>query len=65
MRWFLWPIPAGKDRVVISIILVMEDGNVHDRAMVRELAGYVVPTLDQAIEVAKAILVEGVGLGRI
>jgi nucleoside 2-deoxyribosyltransferase len=62
---------AGADRVSIGtmiefgwadahrrpIVTVMEPtGNVHDHAMVREMAGFIVPTLDEALFVARAIL---------
>ena len=39
------------------IIVAMEEGNVHDHAMVREVAGFIVPTLEQAVQVVKAIAV--------
>jgi len=39
------------------IITVMEEGgNLHDHAMVRELTGFRVETLDEGLNVAKAIL---------
>jgi nucleoside 2-deoxyribosyltransferase len=38
------------------LILVMEDDNVHRHAMAEEAAGYRVHTLDEAIEIAKAVL---------
>lgn len=39
------------------IVLAMEDDNpTHDHMMVRTLAGYIVPTLDEAIHVVNAIL---------
>lgn len=42
------------------IVLVMEkEGNVHEHAMVRELAGFVVDTVDQACDLAVAILTGG------
>lgn len=46
------------DAVRTPIVLVMEDeGNLHDHAMVRELAGFVVPTLEQALDVVRALAV--------
>lgn len=44
----------------IPIITVMESGNMHDHAMVREVSGWVVDNLDEAIRVANTILVPGV-----
>lgn len=38
------------------IILVMENDNVHNHPMVREAAGYIVSTLDEAIKIAIAVL---------
>ena len=38
------------------IILVMENENLHDHAMVRELAGFILPTLDEAIDIAIKLL---------
>lgn len=38
------------------IIVVMEPGSIHDHIFVTEQAGFVVPTLNQAIEVMDAIL---------
>lgn len=38
------------------IVLVMEPENVHSHAMVREVAGFIVPTLDEAAIVVTAIL---------
>lgn len=46
-----WANSAGK-----PIVLCMEDkGNPHDHAMVREVCGFVVNTLDHGIEVVKAL----------
>lgn len=44
----------------IPIIVVMEEGNIHDHAMVRELASWIVPTLDEAVMIANRVLVPGV-----
>ena len=47
-----WADAAGK-----PIILVMEPDNVHQHAMVNEIAGFVVHTLDEGLEVVKALFV--------
>lgn len=39
------------------IIVVMDNENLHNHAMVRQLANFILPTLDQAIEIAKATLI--------
>lgn len=39
-----------------QLIVAMEPGNVHDHAMIRQLAGYVVPSLDAALNIIPAIL---------
>lgn len=44
------------DAARVPIVLVMEDGNIHDHAMVRELAGFVTTDLDEAIRVVLTIL---------
>ena len=38
------------------IILVMEKENIHSHAIVREVSGYIVSNLDEAIEIAIAVL---------
>ena len=38
------------------IVLVMEDGNIHDHAMVRQLCGFTVDTLDEGVAIAVKIL---------
>jgi nucleoside 2-deoxyribosyltransferase len=38
------------------IVLAMEPGNVHEHRIIREIAGFVVPTLDEAIDITKAVL---------
>lgn len=45
------------DAARVPIVLVMGDGNPHDHAMVREMAGFIVPTLDEGLDIVKAILV--------
>lgn len=42
----------------IPVIVVMEDGNLHDHAMVNEMASFIVPDLDEAIKLTKKILIE-------
>lgn len=37
------------------IVVVMEDDNIHNHAMVREIASWIVPTLDQGLEVIKGL----------
>jgi len=41
------------------VIVVMEEDNVHNHLMLRQIASYFLPTLDEAIEVAVAILLPG------
>ena len=38
------------------VILAMEDENVHNHPMIREASGFVVPSLDDAITIAIAVL---------
>lgn len=38
------------------IVTILEDGNIHDHSMVREASGFVVPTVDAALDLVKAIL---------
>ena len=48
---------AWADMLRKPIILVTErTGNVHDHAMIREMCGFIVPTLDEAIHVAISVL---------
>ena len=55
-------IEAGwGDDGIKPIILVMEkEGNVHDHPLLRGLAGFIVDNLDDAIDLAKKILLPGV-----
>ena len=46
-----WANGAGN-----PIILVMEPGNIHDHAMVREVAGYTTGSLDEALWIATVLL---------
>jgi len=51
---------AWSDAKRIPIVLVMEqEGNLHDHAMLREVVGFRVPTLDEGIDVIKAMLYNG------
>jgi hypothetical protein len=43
---------AWADAWRIPIILVMEEGNVHDHAFVRQIAGFLTGNLDEAIQTA-------------
>lgn len=38
------------------IVLVMESENVHSHAMVREVAGFIVPTIDEAATIVTSVL---------
>lgn len=51
---------AWADAARVPVILVMEDGNIHDHAMVREVSGFRVETIDEAIDIAISILGEDV-----
>ena len=42
----------------IPIILIMEDGNIHDHAFVRESVSFRPDSIEEAIEIAKAILAD-------
>lgn len=44
------------DAARVPIVLVMDEDNVHDHAMVREVAGFLVPTLSDGVHTVKAIL---------
>ncbi len=39
-------------------IVIMEEGNLHEHAMLSECAGFVVPSIREGIEIAKAILAD-------
>ncbi len=43
------------DAARVPIIVVHEPGGIHDHAMMRQVAGYLCETLDQALEVAIAM----------
>ena len=38
------------------IVLVMEKGNVHEHAIIREVAGFITSSLDEAIDIVIAVL---------
>lgn len=38
------------------VVAVMDEANVHRHAMIMEAIGYVVPTLEEAVEIVKAVL---------
>lgn len=46
---------AWADSVRAPIVLAMESGGLHDHAMVREAAGFIVPTLDEALDIVVAL----------
>ena len=51
---------AWADAKRIPVILVIEDeGNVHDHAMIRECTGFRVNTLEEAVKIAKVVLTDG------
>lgn len=47
---------AWADSKRIPIILVMDDKNIHDHGMLRECAGFIVGTLPDGLDIARAIL---------
>lgn len=50
-------IEAGwADASRTPIVLAMEPGNIHAHAMLEQAAGFVVPTLEEAVAVVKAVL---------
>lgn len=44
------------DAARVPIVAVMEEDNIHRHAMVNEAAGFIVPTLEGALEVIRAVL---------
>lgn len=51
-------IEAGwADAARRPVVVVMEEDNVHRHAMLNEIAGFIVPTLEDAIEVVMAVLI--------
>jgi nucleoside 2-deoxyribosyltransferase len=49
---------AWADNERIPIVIVMEPDNVHQHSMVKEAAGYIVPTLDEGIDIVGALFTE-------
>lgn len=50
-------IEAGwADGARVPLVVAMEDDNIHRHAMLNEAAGFIVPTLEQAVAVVKAVL---------
>lgn len=47
---------AWADMLRVPIVVVMEDGNLHQHLFLHETAGFIVPTLDEGIEIVIAIL---------
>lgn len=47
---------AWADAHRIPIVLVMEPGNIHSHAILNEVCAYIVPTLDEGIEIVKVLL---------
>ncbi|MCC6404823.1 MAG: nucleoside 2-deoxyribosyltransferase [Candidatus Yanofskybacteria bacterium] len=47
---------AWADAFRKPIVIAMDDPNVHWHSMIREVAGFIVPTLDEAVSVAVAVL---------
>ena len=39
----------------VPLILVTEPGNIHEHAILHELAGWIVPTLDEAVHILKVM----------
>lgn len=48
------------DSARVPMCVVMDGKNLHDHAMVRELAGWIVPTIDEGIHVVKSVLTPGI-----
>ncbi|QQG44967.1 MAG: hypothetical protein HYW89_03095 [Candidatus Sungiibacteriota bacterium] len=47
---------AWADMLRKPIVIVMEKENIHSHAILREAAGFIVETLDEAVEIAIAVL---------
>lgn len=47
---------AWADAFRKPIVVVMEKDNIHSHSMLREVSGFIVPSLDEAIAVATAVL---------
>jgi nucleoside 2-deoxyribosyltransferase len=51
-------IEAGwADAARVPLVVAMEEDNVHRHAMLNEAAGFIVPTLEEAVAVVKAVLI--------
>jgi nucleoside 2-deoxyribosyltransferase len=51
-------IEAGwADAARVPLVVAMETDNVHRHAMLNEVAGFIVPTLEEALAVVKAVLI--------
>lgn len=48
------------DGARIPIVVAMEKGNIHDHAFVNEIANFVVPTLEEAVQVVYDLFEEGI-----
>jgi len=49
---------AWADLKRIPVIVIMEPDNIHHHAMIHESIGFVVETIDEAVETVKALLME-------
>lgn len=50
-------IEAGwADAARVPLVIAMEEDNIHRHAMLNEAAGFIVPTLEEAVAVVKAVL---------
>lgn len=47
---------AWADMLRKPIVVAMEPGNIHEHGMLKESSGFIVPSLEEAIEVIKAVL---------
>jgi hypothetical protein len=53
------------DSARIPVIIVMDENNLHQHAMVREIATYIVPSLERAVELVTLMLDPRAGLPRL
>lgn len=44
------------DAARVPLVVAMEEDNIHRHAMVNTVAGFIVPTLEEALDVCKAVL---------
>ncbi len=47
---------AWADLARVPVVVVMAEGNPHWHAMIREVAGWIAPTLDEAIRIVQLVL---------